>query len=577
MKRYIIAAISILAFAVSMVSCTDHKVIRQLNDVETYINEHPDSALSVLDSISTAGIRGREANAKFALLYSMTLDKNYIDVTDDSLVNIAVEWYRRHGSADERLKSYYYQGRVYQNAGNNETAMQSFVKAEAYAGQSDDKTAAGLLYLAMSNISMNIFDMDKVLEYSSAAENIFKEAGDTLRYSSSLLKISAYYSMQEDYDKESCILDTLAVLWNNMDMQNRNSYFQMKLDLIKETANPDSLSAYLGQYLTVFPEQEINWLSVSEYYLALGEADKALSALQSYEKVDSTYTNDPVYYTYSSVIYDSLGFPDKALDAYKEYVYLADSIDLAIFTQDTKYLSDKYASELRLTQTRNSRTVAVLIGIIVLIAAACAVYTLRKGIRKREAEKALLEDEMSRYRENYARLEKERDELSEMIAGNPPVDRQSMAVLNDRLDLLNKFFTATISGNQKIDAKAQEEVHQLVEDRDMFLYTTRMTFAAAHPDFINFLENRGLSEWQIEYCCLYAIGLKGKEIGSYLNRKRHYNDSSDISVKSSDWTSMTPISEFISGICFAVNSPFLETFPRHVKLCLTSTLKIKCL
>ena len=112
-----------------------------------------------------------------------------------------MDWYRKHGTADERLKSYYYQGRVYQNAGDNEAAMGSFVRAEAYAGQSDDKTAAGLLYLAMSNISMDIFDMDKVLEYSSDAEKIFKETEDTARYSSSLLKVCTYYSIQEDYEK----------------------------------------------------------------------------------------------------------------------------------------------------------------------------------------------------------------------------------------------------------------------------------------------------------------------------------------------------------------------------------------
>ena len=50
MKRYIIAAITILAFAASMISCTGRKVIRQLDDVGSYINDHPDSALSVLDS-----------------------------------------------------------------------------------------------------------------------------------------------------------------------------------------------------------------------------------------------------------------------------------------------------------------------------------------------------------------------------------------------------------------------------------------------------------------------------------------------------------------------------------------------
>lgn len=531
MKRYIIAAISILAFAASMVSCTDHEVIRQLDDVEAYLNEHPDSALSVLDSLSTTGIQGREANAKFALLYSMALDKSYIDATDDSLINIAVDWYRKHGTADERLKSYYYQGRVYQNSGDNEAAMGSFVRAEAYAGQSDDKTAAGLLYLAMSNISMDIFDIDKVLEYSSDAEKIFKETEDTARYSSSLLKICTYYSIQEDYEKASDILDTLAALWDNMNMQNRNSYFQMKLDLFKETENLDSLSAYLGKYLTVFPEQEINWLSVSEFYLTLGEADKALSSLRRHETLCPTYRSDPVYYTYSSVIYDSLGIPDKALDAYKEYVYLTDSVELVIFNEDTKFLQDKYEYELHLSKTRNSRTVAILVGIIVLIAAAFAVYTLRKSIRKREEEKARLEREMTRYKEDYSRLKQEQDELSEMLSSNPPADRQCMRVLNDRLELLNRFFAAAISGNEETDRIASHELDRLVADREMFLYTTRMTFAAAHPDFISYLESMGLTEHEIEYCCLYAIGLKGKEIGQYIKRACHYNESSDIRAK----------------------------------------------
>ena len=65
----------------------------------------------------------------------------------------------------------------------------------------------------------------------------------------------------------------------------------------------------------------------------------------------------------------------------------------------------------------------------------------------------------------------------------------------------------------------------------MFLYTTRMTFAAAHPDFISYLELKGLTEHEIEYCCLYAIGLKGKEIGQYIKRACHYNESSDIRAK----------------------------------------------
>ena len=37
----------------------------------------------------------KAANARFALLYSQALDKNYIDVTDDSLISFAEAWYTK--------------------------------------------------------------------------------------------------------------------------------------------------------------------------------------------------------------------------------------------------------------------------------------------------------------------------------------------------------------------------------------------------------------------------------------------------------------------------------------------------
>ena len=106
-----------------------------------------------------------------------------------------------------------------------------------------------------------------------------------------------------------------------------------------------------------------------------------------------------------------------------------------------------------------------------------------------------------------------------------------MQVLNDRLSLLNKFFAAEITSDSDIDRKACNELSRLVADRDHFMYTTRMTFTAAHPNVVRYLESKGLSEWQIEYCCLYTIGLKGKDIGNYIKKKRHYIDSSEIREK----------------------------------------------
>lgn len=61
--------------------------------------------------------------------------------------------------------------------------------------------------------------------------------------------------------------------------------------------------------------------------------------------------------------------------------------------------------------------------------------------------------------------------------------------------------------------------------------STRLAFKASHPAFITYLENHGLNENEINYLCLYAIGLKGKEVGAYIELRRHYNISSEIRKK----------------------------------------------
>ena len=61
--------------------------------------------------------------------------------------------------------------------------------------------------------------------------------------------------------------------------------------------------------------------------------------------------------------------------------------------------------------------------------------------------------------------------------------------------------------------------------------STRLAFKASHPRFMNYLEEHGLTEAEQNYLCLYAIGLRGKEIGEYIQLKRHYHISSDIRKK----------------------------------------------
>ena len=53
----------------------------------------------------------------------------------------------------------------------------------------------------------------------------------------------------------------------------------------------------------------------------------------------------------------------------------------------------------------------------------------------------------------------------------------------------------------------------------------------SHPAFFKYLREKELTDWEINYCCLYLIGLKGKDIGDYINLKRHYVYGSAIRQK----------------------------------------------
>ena len=109
--------------AAILAACTPAKVDRTLKDVESYISERPDSALAVLESIDRSYLKSRRSEAHHALLHAMALDKNYIDVTDDSLARVALSYYSRKGPEKYEARSQYYLGLSYYYAGDYDKAI----------------------------------------------------------------------------------------------------------------------------------------------------------------------------------------------------------------------------------------------------------------------------------------------------------------------------------------------------------------------------------------------------------------------------------------------------------------------
>lgn len=54
---------------------------KSMDLAEGLINSEPDSAFTILNSISAETLSNKKEKARYALLKSMALDKNYVDTT----------------------------------------------------------------------------------------------------------------------------------------------------------------------------------------------------------------------------------------------------------------------------------------------------------------------------------------------------------------------------------------------------------------------------------------------------------------------------------------------------------------
>ena len=75
----------------------DHRSTIIMDRAEALMTTHPDSALSLLKQIQPEDLGSNRTKARYALLQTMALDKNYIDVADDSLARAAYDYYQKHG------------------------------------------------------------------------------------------------------------------------------------------------------------------------------------------------------------------------------------------------------------------------------------------------------------------------------------------------------------------------------------------------------------------------------------------------------------------------------------------------
>lgn len=134
-KRYLLAFFSLLVsvgsilMSVSLSSCSSSVKSPLLLSADSLMEIYPDSALSILESISSPQKLPRADRALYALLLTQARHKNYIALGDDSLIKTAVEYYGDKKKSVRAAKAHYYWGATYGEKGYTSFAVDEYLTA----------------------------------------------------------------------------------------------------------------------------------------------------------------------------------------------------------------------------------------------------------------------------------------------------------------------------------------------------------------------------------------------------------------------------------------------------------------
>ncbi len=526
MNRFVII---FLLMSFLLVSCDNRQTKSLLQDVETYIQERPDSALRVLRSVDPLMLNTKSLHARYSLLFAMALDKNYIDTTDVSVVMPAVNYYKRHGNPDERLKAYFYLGRIYLNNKRYDKAAVAYSLAEKEALRSTDVVQNGILYMNLSYLYDLVHNKNKQLEYANKGMACYQEAGDSTRIFIAYGDLARAYHSRHNWRKADSLYrlglekarnDTLAVV-NLIE-----NYAKMKM-IIPEPDPEGAIS--LLEILSSDYQQPLSVMEYGIYAYAsdlLGDCATCDHIIQQLENLDDNRKSMAFMWLY--LIYRNRGDYKKALD----YEIAADKrsegvLDSLLAVPVSQGLQNYYRANANESRLRSHRVVAVSVTVFVFVILSFVILLLCLRVRimnKRKKEELVL-----RLLENSNHmLEQENTELKsktiEYERERYKARHSFISVYKDRFSMMGELYKIFLDSKNRQDEK--EAVYYRVEHLISDISTDDNLFARLESqinhDFddmvIHLKKDLGcVDKKEVRFICYLIVGLDPQIIASLLN------------------------------------------------------------
>ena len=409
MNRFVII---FLLMSFLLVSCDNRQTKSLLQDVETYIQERPDSALRVLRKVDSLTLNTKSLRARYSLLFAMALDKNYIDTTALSILEPTVAYYERLGSPQDKMLSCYYLGRIYANRKDYPNAV-IFYSQALRESSADDYYHKGLAYEALANAYSASFNTEEELRNAILAHDCFDKIRDK-NLALSRYKIAQAYHNNEQFDLADSLYSSV---YSGLDSTSKLAFYAME-DQVSNDLQREGPDVERDLRLLEYVAEHRGNLTLTSYYeyayllLLIGNKSTAENILSQLSEIDESVETMEIRYRIAK--YEE--HDKEALTLLKGLLlYQNDVVKKQLAQSVFKAQSDYYSLTAEVSEQKstiaNQRSVIILIASLMMAGLLYIVFMKRKTALIREKDRlAQAVEESERLLEtvrNRAKQEKE--------------------------------------------------------------------------------------------------------------------------------------------------------------------------
>ncbi len=476
-RVYFISLLITSLFLLTACSREDKAVVELLDRADSLLRVNPDSALKILSPLSHSpslsspplGEVGRglgmKSRMRYQLLLADALNKTDRPMPSDTVMQEVVDYYDRHGNANERMRAHYLLGRVYHDMGEAPQALECYQQAAELADTTSadcDLHVLHLIYGQMADLYYFQYLPDDEMQALKNCERIAWKEHD------SLPALKAYELRFRPYYQKNDTDSILYYLNKSFQRYRKYGYYQEAANVLGMR-----LSIYLDQHQLnkasidrrifrgesglfdssgdILRGREIRYYDEGRYQLGIGHQDSALY-----------WFNRVLSYGYTEAGYKGL------LDLYKQKK-IPDSIakyaELFAKANDDSYLENSMELVSKQTQLYNyqrNQKIAVqkeqelaqmqLYALYIAIVIVCASMILYIIHLKNKSKRRLLINSLT---EKYHSVLSEKRQISDNVKS---LEDLCETITQDRQDLRRKMAEQIAIYQRRLEAEESEIV-----------------------------------------------------------------------------------------------------------------------